>query len=67
LVYNTLVEHYLRIWGTQEEEMRPEIEQKVLRLLQSPDANYDQAQTLILCQLHHFSPGILHLYQEAKM
>ncbi|KAF4524978.1 hypothetical protein B566_EDAN011906 [Ephemera danica] len=70
LVYNILVEHYLRVWGTEGKDGDVEqkhIEQKVLHLLQNPDAKYDRAQIIILCQLHHFAPGILFLYEEAKL
>ncbi|XP_066993542.2 vacuolar protein sorting-associated protein 11 homolog [Anabrus simplex] len=68
LVYNTLIEHYLHLWvaaGTPVE--RAQLEGKVIRLLQSPDANYDKDQTLILCQIHNFRSGILHLYEESKL
>ncbi|XP_059475193.1 vacuolar protein sorting-associated protein 11 homolog [Neocloeon triangulifer] len=67
LVYNTLLEHYLQVWEASKGDEKKQLGEKVLRLLQNSDANYDRAQTLILCQLHHFSQGLLFLYEEAKM
>jgi hypothetical protein len=58
LVYNTLMEHYLQVWEQSSQDERSKFGQKVLRMLQNPDSNYDRAQTLILCQLYHFSEGI---------
>ncbi|CAB3388099.1 Hypothetical predicted protein [Cloeon dipterum] len=67
LVYNTLVEQYLQVWEAGDMEEKRQLGQKVIMLLQNPDANYDRAQTLILCQLHHFSDGLLYLYEDSKM
>lgn len=46
---------------------KTQCEQKIVRLLQNPEANYDNDQTLILCQIHNFKSGILYLYEESKL
>nr|CAD7588133.1 unnamed protein product [Timema genevievae] len=68
LVYNTLIEHYLHVWSSLEDAVsRGQCEQKIVRLLQNSEANYDKDQTLILCQVHNFRSGILYLYEESKL
>ncbi|XP_012258670.2 vacuolar protein sorting-associated protein 11 homolog [Athalia rosae] len=68
LVYNTLLEHYLHVWSTLDNEVtKLQYEQKVVRLLQSSEASYDKDQALILCQQHNFRRGILFLYEERKL
>nr|CAD7409648.1 unnamed protein product [Timema poppensis] len=68
LVYNTLIEHYLHVWSSLEDAVsRAQCEQKIVRLLQNSEANYDKDQTLILCQIHNFRSGILYLYEESKL
>ncbi|XP_054266657.1 vacuolar protein sorting-associated protein 11 homolog isoform X1 [Macrosteles quadrilineatus] len=68
LVYNTLVEHYLQVWSRlSDAATRVQWEQRIVRLLESPDAKYDRHQTLILCQAVNFRPGILYLYEENKL
>lgn len=46
---------------------RKENYDKALALLQSPDARYDTDHALVLCQLHHFIPGVLFIYEKAKL
>lgn len=68
LVYNTLIEHYLHLWESLSDvTSKSTVEQKVVRLLQNSEANYDKDQTLILCQIHNFRSGILYLYEEGKL
>ncbi|XP_047107852.1 vacuolar protein sorting-associated protein 11 homolog isoform X3 [Schistocerca piceifrons] len=68
LVYNTLIEHYLHLWESLSDvTSKCTVEQKVVRLLQNSEANYDKDQTLILCQIHNFRSGILYLYEEGKL
>lgn len=68
LVYNTLVEHYLQVWSRlSDAATRVQWEQRVVRLLESPEAKYDRHQTLILCQAVNFRPGVLYLYEENKL
>lgn len=66
-IYNALVEHYLVVWSKSEEGNRTQIEQRLMKLLQNPDAMYDRDQTFILCKMYNFSPGIVLLYEENKM
>ncbi|XP_008204135.1 vacuolar protein sorting-associated protein 11 homolog isoform X1 [Nasonia vitripennis] len=67
-VYNTLVEHYLHVWSSLNEEIsKLQYEQKVVRLLQNSNACYDKDQILILCHQHNFRRGVLYLYEERKL
>lgn len=67
-VYNTLLEHYLHVWGnfTNISE-RNKCSQKILKLLQNPDIKYDKSQALVVCHMHSFGDGILYLYEEQKL
>ncbi|XP_053611188.1 vacuolar protein sorting-associated protein 11 homolog [Plodia interpunctella] len=67
LVYNALIEHYIHVWGKATENEKLEYEQKVLKVLRDPEANYDKDQTLIICQMLGFKAGILYLYEENKL
>lgn len=68
LVYNTLIEHYLHVWASlTDPTSKTQYEQKIVRLLQNSEANYDKDQTLILCQIQNFKSGILYLYEESKL
>ncbi|KAK7790409.1 hypothetical protein R5R35_013503 [Gryllus longicercus] len=71
LVYNALFEHRLHLWAAAhaKEELAEArmLETQAVRLLQSPDANYDKEQALVLCQALDFRPGLLHLYEENKL
>ncbi|XP_075217494.1 uncharacterized protein LOC142322373 isoform X1 [Lycorma delicatula] len=68
LIYNTLIEHYLQIWYKLSDTMnRLQYEQKIMRLLESPDSNCDKHHALILCQAVNFRAGLLYLYEENKI
>lgn len=69
LIYNTLIEHYIHVWANikADDKEKKECEQKIVKLLKSPDANYDKDQTLIVCQMLRFKPGIVFLYEENKL
>jgi hypothetical protein len=67
-VYNTLLEHYLHVWGNLENVAeKNKYAQKILKLLQNPDIRYDKSQALVVCHMHSFSEGILYLYEEQKL
>ena len=67
-MYNTLIEHYLHVWASlADPTSKTQYEQKIVRLLQNSEANYDKDQTLILCQIQNFKSGILYLYEESKL
>lgn len=36
-------------------------------LLTSPEAQLDESQALVLCQIHKFKPGVLYLYEKMKL
>lgn len=69
LIYNTLIEHHLHVWSSFKDKptLRETYEQKVVKLLQNSEANYDKDQTLIVCLMLNFKPGILYLYEEYKL
>lgn len=55
------------VWSKASDENRSLAEQRLMKLLQNPDAMYDKDQTFILCRMYNFSPGIILLYEENKM
>jgi hypothetical protein len=80
LIYNTLLELYLR----NEDSLRlpsslsspalavanasnQDRETRAMVLLTSPEAQFDEGHALVLCQIHNFKPGILHLYEKMKL
>ena len=66
-VINTLLEYQLYIYkDTDDNLVKKEFERKIIELLKS-DKNYSEDQALVLCQLNHFQPGLLFLYQKSKM
>lgn len=86
-VYDTLLEHYLHVWGSLEQGAERNryynhlstifnnfikyilfirYEQRILKLLQNPEIKYDKHQALVVCHMHKFSLGVLHLYEEQK-
>ncbi|KAL7292944.1 hypothetical protein TKK_0013397 [Trichogramma kaykai] len=68
LVYNTLIEHYLHGWSNSNDELlKSQHEQKIIRLLQTSHASFDRDQILILCHQHDFRKGVLLLYEEKKL
>lgn len=67
IVYNTLLENYLNKWNNASEDMKLEYETKIMKIIHSLDSNYNKNHILILCQIHNFKAGIMHLYEEAKL
>ncbi|CAH1772502.1 unnamed protein product, partial [Owenia fusiformis] len=68
LVYNTLLELYLHDYVHEQNKTVQESKGKItLDLLQNQDAGYDIDQALVLCQMNDFKPGILYLYEKAKL
>lgn len=63
-VYTTLLEHYLQIWGNQND---PKLEQKIMHLLESQDSLVSKLQALLLCKYANFKKGLLLLYEQNKM
>ncbi|XP_073961974.1 vacuolar protein sorting-associated protein 11 homolog [Choristoneura fumiferana] len=66
LVYNALIEHYIHVWAKSPDK-KAEYEEKIMKVLRDPTANYDKDQTLVICQMLGFRAGILHLYEENKL
>ncbi|XP_046405210.1 vacuolar protein sorting-associated protein 11 homolog isoform X2 [Ischnura elegans] len=48
-------------------EERKRLEGKLMAILKNPDSKYDKNQTLILCRVHNFKPGLLFLYEDFKL
>lgn len=64
-IYDTLIENYVNLWHRGIDKNN--IETKLLKLLQNQEISYDKNQALVICQTHNFSPGVLYLYEDAKM
>lgn len=68
LVYNTLIEHYLRCWKTD-----PRSEKRLVEILRrtstndEPNLPYDRNHILILCSTYEFWPGIMYIYEEQQL
>jgi hypothetical protein len=68
LIYNTLLELYLR-----QKEVSPTgeithpFQAAIMSLLKASNANYNVEHALILCQLHNFEKGILYLYSRLQL
>lgn len=68
LVYNTLIEHYLRCW-----KIDPRAEKRLLEILRrtssddEPNLPYDRNHVLILCSTYEFWPGIMYIYEEQQL
>ncbi|KAI5637569.1 hypothetical protein NE865_09702 [Phthorimaea operculella] len=67
LVYNALIEHYIHVWVKSSDKEKAEYEEKIMKLLKDPEANYDKDQTLFICQMLGFKQGVLYLYEENKL
>lgn len=64
LVYNTLIEHYLRRWKTDSRSEKRLLE--ILRRISTNDESslpYDRNHILILCSTYDFWPGIMYIYE----
>ncbi|CAG9857975.1 unnamed protein product [Phyllotreta striolata] len=58
-VYNTLLEHYLHVWSNSENVSdKNKLSQKILKLMQNPDVDYDKSQALVVCHMNSFKDGI---------
>lgn len=69
LVYNTLIEHYIRCWKTDKHS-----EEKLMEILKNSNdkaddqiVTYDLDHVLILCSMYGFLPGIMHIYEEQQL
>lgn len=62
IVYNTLIELYLKQWKTDKS-----VEDKLIKVLENNDNTYDKNHVLIQCRLYEFWPGILLIYEEQKL
>lgn len=68
LVYNTLIEHYLRCWKSD-----ARAEKRLLEILRrtstdgEPNLPYDRNHVLILCSTYEFWPGIMYIYEEQQL
>ena len=70
VVYDTLLEHYLIVWSgmNDDDPDKAKYAQRIMKLLQiSEETKYNKAQALIVCHMHEFSEGVLHLYEEQKL
>lgn len=62
IVYNTLIELYLKKWTTEKS-----IAEKLIKILENDENTYDRNHVLIQCRLYDFWPGILILYEEQNL
>ena len=66
IVYNNLLEHYLHHYtsldASEKSKAKP-LEDKIMAVLSNPKLSYDNDHALVLCQLHNFLRGTLHLYE----
>lgn len=67
LVYNTLIEHYIRCWKTDKAA-----EDKLMDILKSSQSDgqavtYDRDHVLVLCSMYGFLPGIMHIYEDQQL
>lgn len=73
LVFNALVENYLREWSKlvqesgRESEAAEKLSTKILDLLEKHYKETDQGQVLVLCRLHDYVPGILWVYEGGQL
>ncbi|KAL4227956.1 Vacuolar protein sorting-associated protein 11 [Mactra antiquata] len=67
ILYNTLIELYLHDVAHMTGAQAKEREEKILKVLKNPEANYDLDQALVLCQMNNFKAGILCLYEKARL
>ena len=63
LVHNTLLENYLHKYKNMDASQRINWETKIMNVLSSPHVTFDNDHALVLCQLHNFRRGTLHLYE----
>lgn len=66
-LHNTLLELYLEATKkTTDDAEKNDLEQKIMALLQQT-TTFDPTQSLLLCQMNNFAPGILYLYEQRGM
>ena len=73
VIYNHLLEHYLHKFKNMESnhdddvqaflKRKSDIESKIMKILSSPYLSFDNDHALVLCQMHNFLKGTLHLYE----
>ena len=65
-IYNTLLEHYMRrIKESGEHEAGSRVlEERVMKVLKSEDAKYDEDLALVHCHLYGFRKGLLFILEE---
>lgn len=67
-LYNTLLDLYLRQHKeTSDPVAKADYEKRILALLQTPDADYNVQQAMVLCKLNSFDEGLLYLYQRLQL
>ena len=63
--YNTILGLLMRSFNSSGMK-KQEISDKIMRILQNGDANYDMDQALLLCAANSFDQGLLYLYRKSK-
>lgn len=61
-IYNTLIELYLDRW-----QQRPELQAKIMNILQKPGEKCDLNHAMVLCRMHEFWPGLMYIYEEQNL
>lgn len=64
--YNTILALLMRSFNSSSSQQKREISDKIMRILQNGDANYDMDHALVLCAAHSFDKGLLYLYRKSK-
>ncbi|CRL06847.1 CLUMA_CG019552, isoform A [Clunio marinus] len=65
-LYNSLIEHYLRLWKANEDD-KVKLEQRLVDLIKNQSQFYDDNQVLMLCHTFEFWPGTILIYEEKKL
>ena len=65
-IYNTLLEHYMRQMkeSCEDESGRRVLEERVMHVLKSEDAKYNEDLALVHCHLYGFDRGLLFILEE---
>ncbi|KAM9989103.1 hypothetical protein ACTFIY_005145 [Dictyostelium cf. discoideum] len=67
LIYNTLLELYLRDDVNQTDDERIKRKAKAYEFLTNPKWKFDQDHALILVQVHNWKEGVLYLYEKLEL
>eukprot|EP01127_Copromyxa_protea_P023214 TRINITY_DN8636_c0_g1_i2.p1 TRINITY_DN8636_c0_g1~~TRINITY_DN8636_c0_g1_i2.p1 ORF type:complete len:893 (-),score=181.99 TRINITY_DN8636_c0_g1_i2:158-2836(-) len=67
LLFNTLLDLYLRGDDDETPAIKKQRQEKALELLSNPQANYDTGTALVLCQMQDFKQGQLVLYEKLML